>query len=133
MRNWKAALAVVAVLAVASQPALADRGRGGAVRGGHAGHPVAPHYSGGHVSPPRYYRSGPRIGVYVGVPVVAAAYYYAPPRYYAPPPAYIAAPAPAWWYYCAPYNDYYPRVQQCPVAWQRVLAQPPAPPAYYPG
>ena len=118
MRYSKAGLAVVTVLAaVASFPACADRGR-------HGGHSAAPHSASGHAAPSRHYRSSPRVGLYVGVPV-AAAYYYTAPRYY--------APAPAYWYFCPAYNDYYPRVQQCPGPWQRVLAQPPAPAAYYPG
>lgn len=128
MADSKAILAAVAIAvatAALSAPALADRGR-------HGGHSAAPHYGGGHAASPRHFHSAPRVSVYVGVPVAAAApFYYAAPRYYAPPPVYVAqAPAPAYWYYCPAYNDYYPRVQQCPVAWQRVFAQPPA---YYPG
>ena len=127
MQYSKAGLAVVALLAAAASfPASADRGR-------HGGHSAAPHSGGGHIAASRHYRSSPRAGLYVGVPV-AAAYYYSAPRYYAPAPVYFArAPAPAYWYFCPAYNDYYPRVQQCPGPWQRVLAQPPAPAAYYPG
>jgi len=42
----------------------------------------------------------------------------------APPPA---APAPAYWYYCASAQNYYPYVTQCPVGWEPVPATPPPP------
>jgi len=47
----------------------------------------------------------------------------------APAPA-GTAPAPAYWYYCASAQNYYPYVTQCPVGWEQVPATPPpAPPA----
>ena len=46
----------------------------------------------------------------------------APP---APPPS--DAPAPAYWYYCASAQNYYPYVTQCPVGWEQVPATPVAP------
>ena len=104
--------------------------------GGHAG---PSHFSGGRHGGPRYdgggpRHYGPRVGVYLGAPLVASAYYYGPRYYY--PPAYVAH-SPAVLYFCAAYNDYYPRVQYCPSGWQQVLAQPAAPgyapPLYYPG
>lgn len=44
------------------------------------------------------------------------------------PPAAPPAPAPAYWYYCASAQNYYPYVTQCPVGWEQVPATP-APPA----
>ncbi len=97
---------------------------GGAYAGGYAGHS----YGGGG-----YGYHGPRAGVYLGLPVLAAATYYAPRYYY--PPAYVAPyyAQPAVYYYCAAYNDYYPRVQFCPSGWQQVMDQraPYAPPYGY--
>ncbi len=37
------------------------------------------------------------------------------------------APAPAFWYYCASAQNYYPYVTQCPVGWEQVAATPAAP------
>jgi hypothetical protein len=135
MTSQKKALLMVAMAALAlavSDAALAQRGHG--YRGG------------GHA----------RLGVYVGVPLglgLAGGYwgpnYYYPP-YYAPyyspynyPPAVMAAPVspptyveqaapaapapqPGYWYYCAQSGAYYPYVNQCAGAWQRVSPQPPA-------
>ena len=42
----------------------------------------------------------------------------------APPPVPTAAPAPAYWYYCASAQNYYPYVTQCPVGWEQVPATP---------
>ena len=47
------------------------------------------------------------------------------PVYTAPPPAYqpvlvAAPPADGWWYYCRPAGAYYPYVDRCPRAWERV-------------
>lgn len=41
------------------------------------------------------------------------------------PPA--GAPAPAYWYYCASAQNYYPYVTQCPMGWEPVPATPVAP------
>lgn len=41
-------------------------------------------------------------------------------------PAAPPAPAPAYWYYCASAQNYYPYVTQCPVGWEQVPATPPA-------
>ena len=41
------------------------------------------------------------------------------------PPA--GAPAPAYWYYCASAQNYYPYVTQCPMGWEQVPATPAAP------
>lgn len=86
----------------------------------------------------------PRVGVYIGAPVVAAPIwyhgYYGPSYYYSPPPVYYSTPqyeyierdAPAaqpqqtWWYYCNDAQAYYPYVKECPGGWQRVAPQPPA-------
>jgi hypothetical protein len=99
------------------------------------------------------FRHHPRasVGIHFGVPMFPRHYYY--PRYYYPP-AVVVAPAPmyvpppvfierdaplegshaapaadsgAYWYYCRDSQAYFPYVQQCPSAWDRVL--PHAPPA----
>lgn len=86
-----------------------------------------------------------RLGVVVGVPVFWPGFYYPPAYYYYPPyyPPVVAAPfsppvyieqgdaqaapeqSPAYWYYCAESNSYYPYVEQCLAGWQRVAPQPP--------
>lgn len=98
-----------------------------------------------------YYHSRPRVGVYIGAPIVFSPWYYGYPRpyYYPPyyyPPAVVAAPAPQtvyiekgqeaeapaaqgsdpWWYYCPESKAYYPYVDRCAGGWQRVKPQPPA-------
>lgn len=126
------ATAVVGVLAVAlSLPALAgprhSGGRGASAphSGGHAGGRYAgPSFGARHYGGARHY--APRFGAYLGVPLIAAAAYYGPRYYY--PPAYVAPP-PQVFYYCAAYNDYYPRVPVCPSGWQQVI-QPPVTPYY---
>ena len=140
MNHSKTKLAIVAVLAATlGFPALAagrHSGGGGGGRaasgGGHSGaHHSGGHFSGGYSA--RHYGGGaryypPRAGLYLGVPLLAAAAYYGPRYYY--PPAYVA-PAPGALFYCAAYNDYYPRVQVCPSGWQQVIQQPAYPPAPY--
>jgi hypothetical protein len=32
-----------------------------------------------------------------------------------------AGHAPGWWYWCDPYQEYYPFVTYCPIPWQPVL------------
>lgn len=119
-------LAMIALLAASmSVPALArddrrgHRSHGSAAARGHIHHP------GAH----RHFSRGARIGLFVGVPLVAAPFFYAPPRvYYTPPapPVYIQQPsAQPYWYFCPEANAYYPHVQQCPGGWQQVLPQPP--------
>lgn len=78
-----------------------------------------------------------RVGVYIGGPIYPWHSPFRPPYYYyppviavptSPPPltAYIeqaseAPPAESYWYYCNSSRAYYPYVQQCPEAWQKVL------------
>lgn len=101
---------------------------------------------------------GPRVGVYIGVPL-GGPWYYAPP-YYAypayPPAVYVQPPAPtvyieradggaaaasgnaqpaaqaaapaADWYYCTDSKAYYPYVKECASAWLRVPSRPAATP-----
>lgn len=93
---------------------------------------------------PRWGYPGPRVGVYVGAPVVwgwpGAPVYYPPPAVYAPvvpvpPPVVYVERAddtppvtsdgadplePGYWYYCREQGGYYPAVRQCPGAWQKV-------------
>ncbi len=82
----------------------------------------------------------PRVGVYIGAPIVAAPLgyygYWGPSYYYPAPPAAVeyverepaAAPQAAqpqhWWYYCQGSAAYYPYVNECPGGWQRVAPQP---------
>ncbi len=137
MKTSAMKLAIAGVLAVTlALPALAaPRHSGGrsAHSGGHSGgHSAAGRHAGGrngarhHGGSARYY--APRAAVYLGVPLIAAAAYYGPRYYY--PPAYVAR-GPGILYYCAAYNDYYPRVQACPGGWQQVMQQPAIP--YLPG
>jgi hypothetical protein len=84
---------------------------------------------------------GVRFGFSFGYPGwYPAPYYYPPPVYYYPPPV-VAAPAappiymeqsrtpapPAeqYWYFCPDSKAYYPYVQNCGSAWQRVAPRPP--------
>ncbi len=91
-----------------------------------------------HAYAPRWGYPGPRVGVYLGVPLLwggwpAPAYYppVYPPFVTVPPPVvYVeraeAAPGtgeslePGYWYYCRERGAYYPAVAQCPGAWQKV-------------
>lgn len=48
-----------------------------------------------------------------------------PPVYIEQPQAApLPAPQPAYWYYCAESNNYYPYVQRCPSGWDRIEPQP---------
>lgn len=80
-------------------------------------------YSPGYYSP---YWYGPSIAYPVPV-------YTPPPVVIQQPPVYIEQPVQSvdagtanYWYYCAPTRSYYPYVNSCAEAWQRV---PPTPPA----
>jgi hypothetical protein len=103
---------------------------------------------------PRYghhpHRSGARVGVFIGAPLVGygwygprpwypPAYYYAPPAYVVPAPVVVAPPAPtvyverspetasgSFWYYCPDTQAYYPYVSRCASPWERVAPQPPS-------
>ncbi|MBP7201821.1 MAG: hypothetical protein KBA32_01305 [Propionivibrio sp.] len=92
----------------------------------------------------RHRHGGVRYGVGVGVMVAPRwdPWFWGPPYYpYTPyppviieraPPVYIEqpqavpqpAPQPAYWYYCAESNNYYPYVQRCPSGWDRIEPQP---------
>ena len=53
---------------------------------------------------------------------LATAPYYAAPYYAAPGYGYAPAPAvPTTWYWCDPYQQYYPYVSNCPTAWRQVV------------
>lgn len=100
-----------------------------------------------------HHRAGPRVGVFIGAPLVAYGWhsyrpwyppaYYGAPAYYGPPavvvpaPVVIAPPAPpvyvergsanaagAYWYYCPDTRAYYPYVGSCASPWERVAPQP---------
>lgn len=87
----------------------------------------APSYS-PYYSP--YY--GPWPGYWGPSVVYSAPVYTSPPVVVQQtPPVYIErpsaeAPATGYWYYCAPSKSYYPYVNDCDEAWQRV---PPVPPS----
>src|ERR1700730_7273609 len=53
---------------------------------------------------------------YYAAPYSAAPYYAAPGYGYAPAPA-----APTTWYWCDPYQQYYPYVSNCPIAWRQIV------------
>ncbi len=91
------------------------------------------------------YGYGPRVGVFIDPwPLVYPAWGYGYYPYYAYPPVVVeqpaaptvyveqnqqAAAAPSSdWYYCRKPAGYYPYVRSCERAWERVPAQPPAPP-----
>lgn len=91
---------------------------------------------------PRRYSHGPRVGVFIGAPIVAYGwhsygpwypYYPYPPAHVVvrppPPPVYIErAPESAagdYWYYCPDTKAYYPYVGSCASPWERVAPQPP--------
>lgn len=92
----------------------------------------------------RHRHSG--VGIFIGGPIFHRPFSpwyspYRPPYFYyppvvavpvAPPPPtfYIeqaseAPPSQSYWYYCGSSKAYYPYVQQCPEAWQRVSPTPP--------
>src|SRR6266436_747214 len=53
---------------------------------------------------------------------LATAPYYTAPYYAAPGYGYAPAPAvPTTWYWCDPYQQYYPYVPSCPTAWRQVV------------
>src|SRR5215472_8947885 len=74
--------------------------------------------SGGGYYGGRYYGpgwGGVAAGVAAGAVVGAAAA--STPYYY----SYPTAPAPTVWYWCDPYQGYYPSVPECPVPWREVV------------
>ncbi len=138
---------IVALLALlVSQPMVASAGGGYVAGGVVVGGPVAPR--GGYYGyGPRWGYPGPRVGVYVGGPVVWGSWpWWGPPTYYSPPVAYPpvvavqppvvyveraddepiveSAPGealePGYWYYCREKGGYYPSVRDCPGSWQKV-------------
>ncbi len=118
-----AAAGLMTVLAATLPSVASAHGRGG------FGHGFGP----GH-----FHHGGARVGVFVGVPLVAPWYgpsyaypYYPAPVYYPPAPVtYVeqpqvaAAPAAGIWYYCSSAQAYYPYVKQCAEGWQQVPASP---------
>jgi hypothetical protein len=110
-------IAMLVLAATASESAFARRGG---------------HFGGRHFA-------GPRVAV--GVTAVAPAFLYFPPALPSSvvavstePQVYIersdaqpasSQPAGEWWYYCADSKAYYPYVNECAQAWQRVATEPP--------
>jgi hypothetical protein len=115
-------LTVAAVLlACWAVPSFADHhggghgGGGGGWNGGGGGWHHSGHGGGWGV--------GPAIGLGLGLGLLggalATAPYYSGYDYdYAP---YAETPAPTVWYWCDPYQGYYPAVPECPVPWRQVV------------
>ena len=64
---------------------------------------------------------GPAIGLGLGLlgGALATAPYYTGYNYGYPP--YAGTPGPTVWYWCDPYQGYYPAVPECPVPWRQVV------------
>jgi hypothetical protein len=123
-RRLVAMTAAVALLAFSAVPSFADHhgdghGGSGGWHGGGGGWHHGGHGGGWGV--------GPAIGLGLGLGllggVLATVPYYSGYDYdygygYAP---YAGTPAPTVWYWCDPYQGYYPAVPQCPVPWREVV------------
>ena len=122
-RRLVAMTAAVALLAFSAVPSFADhpggghRGGSGGWHGGGGGRHHGGHGGGWGV--------GPAIGLGLGLGLLggalATAPYYSGYDYgygYAP---YAGTPAPTVWFWCDPYQGYYPAVPQCPVPWRQVV------------
>lgn len=135
--------AAAALLAFSTVPSFADHQGGGHGRGsgswhgnggswnggGHGGggnwsgggwHGGGSGWRGGHGGG---WGVGPAIGLGVGLGLLggalATAPYYSGYGYgYAP---YSGTPAATVWYWCDPYQGFYPAVPECPVPWQQVV------------
>ena len=122
-RRLVAMTAAVALLASSAVPSFADHpggGHGGGSGGWHGGGGGWHH--GGHGGG---WGVGPAIGLGLGLGLLggalATAPYYSGYDYgygYAP---YAGTPAPTVWYWCDPYQGYYPAVPECPVPWRQVV------------
>ena len=120
MRQTKAGLATIVMLTVSASSPVFARGQSGGGHGGGHGSSVGRSVG----APAHHYAGRAAAGVFVGAALVAPLVI-AAPRYYYPPPRYVPAPPqPAYWYFCAEYNAYYPYVQYCPGGWQPVPARP---------
>jgi hypothetical protein len=126
--------AAAALLAFSALPSFADHhggGHGGGSGGWHGG--GGSWNGGGHGGGSGWHGGGhgggwgvrPAIGLGVGLGLLggalATAPYYGGYDYgygYAP---YSGTPAPAVWYWCDPYQGFYPAVPECPVPWQQVV------------
>src|SRR5215469_16574777 len=68
---------------------------------------------------------GPAIDLGVGLGLLggalATAPYYGGYDYGYDYPPYAGTPAPTVWYWCDPYQGYYPAVPECPVPWRQVV------------
>ncbi len=114
MRVMPAVLLTLGALsALGTVSAQAHGGHGGGHYGGHhgghgGGYSAGGYYGGG------YYGGGYGSPYYVAPLAVAPLYYSAPYR-----PAYPPGGQTFWW--CAPYQRYYPEVNSCPIDWQPVV------------
>jgi hypothetical protein len=135
-RRLVALIAAAVLLASSAVPSFADHhgdGHGGGWHGGggnwHGGgnwNGAGWHGGGGgwhHGGHGGGWGVGPAIGLGLGLGLLggalATAPYYSGYDYgYAP---YAGAPAPAVWYWCDPYQGYYPAVPECPAPWRQVV------------
>jgi hypothetical protein len=132
--------AAAALLAFSAVPSFADHhtsghgggnggwhGSGGSWNGG-GGHAGGGNWNGGswyHGGHGGGWGVGPAIGLGVGLGLLGGAlatapYYSGYDNGYGYAP-YAGTPASTVWYWCDPYQGYYPAVPQCPVPWQPVF------------
>jgi hypothetical protein len=121
-------MSAAVLLASSGVPSLADHhGGGGNWHGGAGGwHAVDGNWHGGswhHGGHGGGWGVGPAIGLGLGLGLLggalATAPYYTGYNYgYAP---YAGTPGPTVWYWCDPYQGYYPAVPECPVPWRQVV------------
>ena len=113
-----AAITVTALLVSSALPAYAEYYH----RGGGYGYGGGGGWHGGRWNG----RGGAALGLGLGLGLLggalATAPYYPAPYYAAPGYGYAPAPiAPTIWYWCDPYQQYYPYVASCPTAWRQVV------------
>jgi hypothetical protein len=122
------------LLAFSAVPSLADHHGGGRGGGGGGWHGAGGNWNGGGWrGGGGWHRGGhgggwgfgPAIGLGLGLGLVGGALATAPfyngfdyGYGYAP---YAGTPATTVWYWCDPYQGYYPAVPQCPVPWRQVV------------
>jgi hypothetical protein len=134
-RRSVALMAVAVLLACSAVPSFADHHGGGWHGGGGGWHGGGANWHGGgwnggdggwhHGGHGGGWGVGPAIGLGLGLGLLggalATAPYYSGYEYdygYAP---YAGTAAPTVWYWCDPYQGYYPAVPQCPVPWRQVV------------
>jgi hypothetical protein len=128
-RRLVALMAAAVFLAGSAVPSFANHHGGGHGAGAGGWHGGGGNWHGGgwhHGGHGGGWGVGPAIGLGVGLGLLGGALAAAP--YYSggydydygyPPDA--GAPALAVWYWCDPYQGYYPAVPQCPVPWRQIV------------